>query len=297
MLSLERTLRDIRDRYLRRYNDEKLPAEIYSDNLPRKKVSFCTTCMNRLFHLRQTYLRNIEDNVDYGDVEFVLINYNSRDNLDAWARENLTPYIEAGIVNYYRTDVPELFHASIAKNLAHKVATGDIVVNLDGDNYTGRDFAFYVNYKMSQIGDKAVLHFKKAPYWGTEGRIVMAKKFFMQLGGYDEAFAAIGHEDDDLIDRATALGGIYENIQVENFLHYLSNTTKEKAVNCTPDNTNYYVLNAINKETSIRNIKEGRLVANPGGWGMLPLYKNFSDEARLYEGQVQQKPKGIEAVR
>lgn len=283
MINLERTLRDIRDRYLRRYKDEELPAEIYSEDLPRKKVSFCTTCMNRLFHLRQTYLKNIEDNLDYGNVEFVLVNYNSGDDLDNWARKNLASYIREGVVNYYRTDVPEVFHASIAKNLAHKVATGDIVVNLDGDNYTGKDFAFYVNYKMQQVGDNAVLHFKKAPYWGTEGRIVMSKDLFMKVGGYDEAFAAIGHEDDDLIDRARALGGVYENIQVENFLHYLSNTTEEKAVNCTKDNVNYYVLNSINKETSIRNLQEGKFVANLNGWGMLPLYRNFSDEARIYE--------------
>ncbi len=283
MFSFERIVRDIRDQYLRRYNDEPLPAEIYSAQLPRKKVSFCTTCMNRLFHLKKTFLRNIQDNMRYGDVEFVLVNYNSQDDLDNWARKNLKPYIDRGIVNYYRTDIPEIFHASKAKNLAHKVATGEIVVNLDGDNYTGKDFAFYVNYKMSQLGDKALLQFKKAPYWGTEGRIAIAKQYFMELGGYDEDLAAIGHEDHDFMDRAKAYGMVYENIQIENFLHYLSNTTKEKAVNCTTDNTDFYVLESLNRKTSMQNIEEGKLIANPDGWGLTPLFKNFSTEAVIYD--------------
>lgn len=277
-----RAVRALRDNH-RRYNDIPLPPEIYDDSIPKRSVSFCTTCKNRFWHLHKTFLKNIEDNRDYPGVEFVLINYNSEDELEDWAREVLLPYIEAGLVNYYRTPEPDLFHASIAKNLAHKVAKGDIVCNVDGDNFTGRDFAFFLNHQMYLYGDDTIFHIKKAPYWGTEGRIALTRANFVALGGYDESLESIGHQDHDLINRATALGLKYHNVQVENFLHYLSNTRYEKSVNCKKEFTDYYEILARNKKRSNDNIAAGRLHANPNGWGMLPMYKNFSEEAKVYE--------------
>lgn len=275
-------VRDVRDQYLRHYKHEKLPDEIFDPAIAKRKISFCTTCMNRFFHLRKTFTKNILDNIDYPDVEFVLINYNSQDGLHQWAKKTLPPYIEKGIVKYYHTTVPTLFHASIAKNLAHKVAKGEIVCNLDGDNFTGKDFAYFLNYKVHTMGDKILLHVKKAPFWGTEGRIVLAKKYFDALGGYDEALEPIGHEDHDLIERAKAYGLKYANVQIENFLHYLSNTTREKAEHCTKDGVNYYDFQSRNRERSKRNIANNMLSANPNGWGMLPMHKNFSVEAKVY---------------
>jgi hypothetical protein len=275
---LERKIRDFRDHYLRRYRHESLPKEIYSKALNKYSISFCTTCMNRFFHLQKTFLKNIHDNEKYPHVEFVLVNYNSQDGLHTWAQKTLPPYIEKGIVNYYHTTTPEHFHASIAKNLAHKVANGKIVCNLDADNFTGKDFAFYLNYKMQALGESALLHVKKAPYWGTEGRIVLMKKDFMTLGGYDESFGPIGHQDHDLIDRAKAYGLQYENIQIENFLHYLSNTTIEKSNNCSEEYVNYYDFCDDNRKRSHENLARNILHANPDGWGSTPLYKNFSNE-------------------
>jgi hypothetical protein len=78
------------------------------------------------------------------------------------------------------------------------------------------------------------------------------------------------------------MGLEYTNIQIENFLHYLSNTTKEKAENCAVEPDNYYGYESRNRMVSKKNIEEGRLKANLDGWGMFPLYKNFSEEAIIY---------------
>jgi hypothetical protein len=279
---IERLVRDFRDKFLRKYNHEKLPDEIYNQDIPRLRISFCTTCMNRLFHLKETYLKNIKDNLEYKNVEFVLINYNSKDTLHEWAKVNLKKYIDAGIVNYYHTNEPQLFHASIAKNLAHKVATGDIVCNLDGDNFTGKDFAFYINYLYHKEGLNNLYHFAKAPFWGTEGRIVMSKKHFFELGGYDEALEPTGHEDHDLMDRAKAYGVKYHRIGIENFLHYLSNSTLEKVANVSDKKVDFYELESRNRETSTQNILNNKLKANPAGWGLVPLFKNFEEQSNVY---------------
>lgn len=276
---VERVIRDIRDQYWRKYDIEKLPDGIYSDNLEFKSISFCTTCMNRLFHLKKTFEQNIADNRDYkGKVELVLIDYNSQDGLEEWAKKTLTPYIEKGIVNYYKTYGPTRFHASVAKNLAHKMGQGDIVCNVDGDNFTGKDFAFYINYLVNKYGMDLMLHFTKKPFWGTEGRLALSKENFHKLGGYDEALLPIGHEDHDLVNRAKAMGLKYHRVEIENFLRYLSNTSKEKSENCSDESTDYYYLERTNINTSNENIKQGKLKANTAGVDEVVLYKNFTDE-------------------
>ncbi|MBK6266520.1 glycosyltransferase family 2 protein [Marivirga sp. S37H4] len=278
----ERVLREIRDNYFRKYKIEKLPKAIYSEKQDFHSISFCITCMNRLFHLRNTLEKNILDNQSYKNVEFTVVNYNSKDKLDDWMRKNMQKYIDQGLLNYYRTDEPESFHASIAKNLSHRVARGKIVCNLDGDNFTGKDFAFYINYLFNQYTDDILLQFTKKPFWGTEGRIVLTKENFLKIGGYDEALLPIGHEDHDLINRAKASGLAYHNIQIENFLKYLSNTEKEKAENCADGKTSYYQLENTNRKISNDNISKGQLKANPGGMKKFKLYKNFSEQPEIY---------------
>lgn len=278
----EKILRGFRDQYLRTYKVEKLPKEIYSDQLKKYKISFCITCMNRLFHLKNTLEQNIIDNKHYKNLEFIVINYNSKDQLDQWIKKHMLKYIESGLVKYYKTDEPESFHASKAKNLAHMLAEGEIVCNLDGDNFTGKDFAFYINYLFNKYGENIFSHFTKQPFWGTEGRMVLTKKNFIKLGGYDEDLLPIGHEDHDLMNRAKAFGLKYKKIEIENFLRYLSNTEKEKAMNCADGNTNFYVLEHNNREKSNINIENGNLVANPQGMHKFTLYKNFSTSPVSY---------------
>lgn len=270
----ERSIREIRDQYFRKYNIEKLPSEIYSKELKYYSISFCITCMNRLFHLKKTLETNILDNLEYPNLEFIVVNYNSKDNLDSWMKENMQMYIDKGIVNYYRTDEPEVFHASLAKNLAHRVAKGDILCNLDGDNFTGKDYAFYLNYLFNQH-QNSFFQFTKKPFWGTEGRIAFMKTDFFKLGGYDESLLPIGHEDHDLMNRAKAIGLVYKKIQIENFLKYLSNTEIEKAEN-TGNKNKYYDLENSNRKTSNMNIEKGKYIANLEGMKNFKLFENFN---------------------
>lgn len=281
--TLERQLRNYRDLYLRRYNIEQLPGEIYDETIPRRSISFCTNCKNRLFHLRHTVAENIKSNQAYGsNVEFVLVNYNSGDGMHEWARKNLTKFIDSGILNYYYAPDPEFYHASKAKNLAHRLAKGDILCNLDGDNFTGKDFAFYINYLFHQQGDDIILQFKKAPYWGTEGRIVLSRNNFLKLGGYDESFYPTGHQDHDLMDRAKAMGLSYQNIMIENFLRYLSNSTKEKSTGLGVEG-DYYTLRNLNRVKSRENLDTGKLTVNTGyEWGKIKVFKNFSDKPHQF---------------
>ena len=72
------------------------------------KLSFCTTCMGRAHHLRQTLPRNLADSVDWSRpeaVEFVVLDYSSPDDLAEWITTDprLRPYLEAGILKFARS--------------------------------------------------------------------------------------------------------------------------------------------------------------------------------------------------
>ena len=73
--------------------------------------------------------------------------------------------------------------------------------------------------------------------------------------------------------------GVVANIEIENFLRYLSNTTKEKSMNFEDENAYYYNYETGNRKTSNDNIAAGKLIANVNtAWGSTAMFKNFTDE-------------------
>ena len=108
-------------------------------------LSFCITCKNRLHQIRQTLPQNLKDNQDAKDViEFVLVDLGSTDGLHEWVKGTFADEMAAGYLKYYYTEELPLWHTSIAKNTAHIYANNLIVVNLDCDNFTGKDGGLFV---------------------------------------------------------------------------------------------------------------------------------------------------------
>ena len=52
------------------------------------KIAFCTTCKNRTQHLEKTLPQNLADNADFKDCVFIVLDYDSRDHLLQFLREN-----------------------------------------------------------------------------------------------------------------------------------------------------------------------------------------------------------------
>lgn len=96
------------------------------DNNLDKKISFCITCMNRLNHIQETLKQNIEDNLLENDVEFILLDYNSTDNLEEWVHDELQIYLDSKILIYYKTFNPKYYKRSHSRNLAFRLAKGEI---------------------------------------------------------------------------------------------------------------------------------------------------------------------------
>src|SRR5882724_5541287 len=99
-----------------------VPGNVLKEGFGKRKeiiqISYCTTCMGRLHHLRQTLPANLEANAGL-PVQFVVLDYNSRDGLGDWMRSHFQAQTESGKVVYARTSEPRFFNMAHAKNLAH----------------------------------------------------------------------------------------------------------------------------------------------------------------------------------
>jgi len=191
------------------------------------KISFCTVSMNRLIHLEKTFIKNILDNKDYPSVEFILLNYNSTDELDEWASQELTPFIKEKLVHYYKTSDPIYYDPSHSKNMAFRLATGDIICNVDADNFIGENFAFYINENMGEMTDNMLVTKKELENENdrnTYGRICVFRKHFLKVNGFDERMKGYGFEDIDFINRLRKSKVMEVNITEKQYLQSISHS-------------------------------------------------------------------------
>jgi len=179
------------------------------------KITLCTTCMGRAHHLKQTLPRNLADSVDWARpdaVEFVVLDYSSPDDLATWITSDpaLRPYLDAGILRFARSAGHTKFRHSHAKNMAHALATGDYVCNVDADNFLGFGFVEYLRAVFRRRHNAIVAtnrldaRLNLGVHKGSMGRIALSKANFDLLGGYDETarFKGWSGEDTDLLIRA-----------------------------------------------------------------------------------------------
>jgi hypothetical protein len=171
--------------------------------------------MGRVHHLKQTLRRNLLDSVDWSRpdaVEFVVLDYSSPDDLAEWITTDpfLQPYLEAGILKFARNQGQTYFRHSHAKNMAHAIATGDYVCNLDADNFVGAGFTDYLRCVFVRRPNSIVVPNRLdskllvGSFKGCMGRVALSKANFEMLGGYDESnrFRGWAGEDSDLVIRA-----------------------------------------------------------------------------------------------
>ncbi len=228
---------------------------IMYDTLIIMKISFCTTCMGRAHHLKETLPKNISDNLETKglELEFVVLNYNSQDDLHEWITtdHDMVKYIESGLVKYGRTTDPELFHMSHAKNMAHRMATGDVLCNLDADNFTGKDFAKFLQDNFSEDMDIVINPSTRVTRLcppddrGFFGRIAVSKDNFFKLHGYDESFLGWGGEDTDFMQRAKGVGCKHVRIDCLKYLDIIEHSNEDRVVNMVNEDQKQHELGKV----------------------------------------------------
>lgn len=195
-------------------------------------IVFCTTCKNRNQHLRQTLPQNLADNPKS---TFVILNYNTEDDLLDYVFDEHAAEVESGRLVVYSNLVEPRFQMAHAKNMAHRCGIlegGDVLVNLDADNMTGPRFEDFVAESFEEnpgifLWANVVqgVHSSGARVVrGTSGRIAVGREAFLRAGGYDEArFNEWGADDKDLNLRLRMLGCEGVEIGAEHLLGVLHN--------------------------------------------------------------------------
>ncbi len=213
--------------------------------------------MGRAHHLKETLPKNIRDNpaFDDMDVEFVVLNYNSKDDLHEWMTTDpeMKSHIESGLVRYGKTTDPEFFHMSHAKNMSHRMATGDVLCNLDADNFTGPEFAKLLHKNFSKKMDVVINpSVEVSRTFGKEdqgffGRVAISRNNFMALGGYDEEFSGWGGEDEDLMQRAKGLGLDHLRFKSIKYLGVITHSNEDRVGN---------MVSAENLDAEIKDVED-----------------------------------------
>jgi len=247
------------------------------ENIPvgTKKLTFVMALMNRKHQIEQTLIKNLEDNwEDREDVEFVLMDVNSKDGFREWIREqDLAKYTKCGYLRYFETDMLDQWHASIGKNTATHQAQGKIVVTLDCDNFTGpRGGKFVIDHFEKNNYNCVVHQFDWNPQNGNFGRIALPKATFNQIGGYDQSLMPMGYQDWDIIKRAQAIGCEYVNPTDALYNQAIENEGgKELSMaNQTDDHKKmgWTEMNRINKLKCHHNLYRKKHIANDGYYGI-----------------------------
>jgi hypothetical protein len=251
-------------------------------------IGFAITCKGRAPHIKQTLPRNLADNPS---AKFILLDYNSPDDLASYLLENHARDIASGRLTVYSHIVDGPFRMAHAKNMAHRLAMregSDILCNLDADNFAPTvmtrhhgpgTFAAYVEamfrnaaYDHSMFGHPNMfLWARMVPGLmkrGVSGRIAMTSRAFLLAGGYDERFADWGPDDKDMTMRLECLGFLPVEIEAcfLDAIHHKDKIRFKEYPHARP------APGATSHEGWMPN---GHTVVNYGNFGCGTVFRNF----------------------
>jgi hypothetical protein len=155
----------------------------------------------------------------------------------------------------------------VAKNIAHRLASGAVLMNLDADQWV-LDAADMIRWHLDH-GVELLHLWNRVDGEGTYGKIAITHKLFYRLGGYDESFYPMACQDEDLLRRGEAAGATSAREPCAR--HWaIRNTKVESIEHCRVGSLTWQDLDRLNWERSRANIAEGSLTANRNArWGVL----------------------------
>ena len=240
-------------------------------------ISFCTTCMGRLCYLEETLPYNLEVASKYKNIEFVLLDYNSQDGLEDWIRGNMMTHIESGRLVYFKNSEPTEFDMSHAKNMSHRLATRDVLCNLDADNTISDEFVQQLRYEFAN--DINVVLKPNSNLKGNAGRISLSNENFHKIRGYDESAVGWGNEDQDFFNKCDILG--LKPIKVED-AYSIPHSDHERGANYEINKIR--MTSRLNAETLSSRLEDGYFLSNMyDSYGDGRVVKNFTEDIELKE--------------
>lgn len=170
------------------------------------KISLCTVVMNRKSHLLRTLKNNIRVANSFKDIDINVLNYNSTDGLEEelFSKPWFVTALKSGKLKYYRNNTAKYFHRSLPKNKIHVISKGEYLINIDADNFVSKAYIKFCLYHINHNPKKFFI--RSSLTGGSCGRILVARKDFDRLQGYNLKMKSYGFEDTDFCLRLKALG-------------------------------------------------------------------------------------------
>lgn len=219
-------------------------------------VSYCTFCKGRRWQMELTLAENLAYLADKpGDL--VLVDWQSPDGLREWVLETFEAELRQGKLRYYQLQTEAPFSIPVGKNFAHRLATGDVLFNLDADNFAHGSHPHASG--LSASGMLACDIIQKGVY----GRIAFTREGFEKVGGYDEGLLPAGEQDVDIRRRATHLGIEVTYLAPER--DAILNSKEETIAFADSDRT-WGSMTDWNRKRSFANLEAGHYQANTNGF-------------------------------
>ena len=181
------------------------------------KISLCTTCGNRLYDLKYTTPFNLEFIKKYGKkVEWIIIDYGSTNVNEVRDYVNSIQAPDNLDIVFKRID--EKWNMGRAKYASHDIASGDILINLDSDNFLGIGYLDHI-YEIFDNNPLSIAYFEwenkfiqlKNNYgvdFGYIGKVAVSKGIYKSTCGYPIDINGYGGDDTDLVYRVKEISNV-----------------------------------------------------------------------------------------
>lgn len=259
------------------------------------KVSYCTTCKGRLHLLKETLPQNLAAEKDNPNVEFVILSYGKDPEMDKYMHL-YDAEIASGRIKYVVYPDAEHFQMGHAKNMAHRMATGDIFCSLDADNILATNYSKWLEDKFAQNPHTLVsLNLTKPSEYlfkniynkmtkkcfpaGIYGRIAISSETFEATHGYDENYKEWGGDDREFSRRCEEAGSKKVEIPIELWGGVIDHDRVPKPKEA--QSAKNWSLKDCHAAQVMRRMKEkspAETVNASGNVGCGTVYINFSDE-------------------
>ena len=162
-------------------------------------------CMNRVENLQKSIISWLD--TKYFD-EIIVLDYGSKDILKL---DN----IESPIVKIFREEA-KYWHLSRAFNIAAQLTNGEVIAKLDSDYFIDKKF---FNQNIMNLNKKEFLTGNGCRTQSLWGFLMLQRKHFFDVNGYNERVVGWGHDDVDINQRLQKIGISKKTINIENIKH------------------------------------------------------------------------------
>lgn len=171
-------------------------------------LSICIANKGRTHYLKEVLPLSIEAANMSPPIEFVIVNYDSPDDLDEYIKTVPDMLKNGNYLTYVKVEDKPNFHMAHARNVAIKSSTGDYVIISGTEIGFKPEFFPYIREKLN-----TGLTYLNPARWGA--LIVCERNLAIEMGGFDERFEMYGPEDKDFCARVYRRGIPFNKYPVE----------------------------------------------------------------------------------